>query len=127
MIRARLIESYQNWYWNSATGVTLRKDDREGQMVDENDKMIRRALDQGFLEIVSEEELAKVRALNKKAEEAKKTEKDSGKKIIEDKVDTSRTIKEVITLENTEQMNRIKEGSINGTNNIKSSNKENQL
>jgi len=95
MIRVRLVEDYSNWYWNSATGFTIRKDNREGVMVNEDDNQVRLALDQGILELVTDDTLKKL-----------KTEK---KKIISD-IPKKQTMKEIITEENTKNMEKIKKG-----------------
>jgi hypothetical protein len=92
MIRVRLTEDYPNWYWNSGNGVTVNKENRAGVLVDEDNKMVRLALDQGFLELVTEEELMRVNA----------------SKIITDIPSTEKSIKEVVTPENTEQLEKVK-------------------
>lgn len=99
MIRVRLVEEYQNWYWNSATGFTIRKDNREGIMMNEDDNQVRLALDQGILEIVTDETLKELR-------EQKEEDKP---KIITD-IPTKETIKEVVTEENTKNMEKLKKG-----------------
>ena len=96
-MRVRLSETYPNWYWNSGSGVTIKKEDREGIEADENDRMVKIALEQGFLEIVTPEELEKVRAEKKES------------KIMTDVPDTKKSMKEVVTMENTEKMNEVKE------------------
>lgn len=89
MIKVRLCESYPNAYWNSANGVTISKDDRDGQLVDENNRMVRLALEGGFLELVTADSVPKSR-------------------IISD-VPTKKTIKEVVTPANDIQMEKIRE------------------
>ena len=125
MIRVRLIESYNNWYWNSATGVTIKKEDRIGIEVDENDRMVRMALDQGFLEVVSDEEFE----IQKKIQENIKPEPVIEQKPIEVKISntgltTKNVFKEVITPENEEVMKKIKEDLNNASGNTNTSNKE---
>jgi len=125
MIRVRLIESYNNWYWNSATGVTIKKEDRIGIEVDENDRMVRMALDQGFLEVVSDEEFE----IQKKIQENIKPEPVIEQKPIEVKISntgltTKNVFKEVITPENEEVMKKTKEDLNNASGNTNTSNKE---
>ena len=57
MIKVRLHTDYPNWFWNSATGVTIRKDNREGVFVNESDSMISLALKQGILEVLPDSEV----------------------------------------------------------------------
>lgn len=59
MLKVRICESYPNWYWNSMTGVTLRKDNREGIEIDEENEDVKMALEQGILEIIPENEEVK--------------------------------------------------------------------
>ena len=125
MIRVRLIESYNNWYWNSATGVTIKKEDRIGIEVDENDRMVRMALDQGFLEVVSDEEFE----IQKKIQENIKPKPVIEQKPIEVKISntgltTKNVFKEVITPENEEVMKKTKEDLNNASGNTNTSNKE---
>ena len=114
MIRVRLCETYNNWYWDSGNGVTLRKDDREGQEVNEDNHIVRLALDQGFLEVVTEEELNKVRESLKMKEEEEKKEENKEEKVekVKEQIMTDSppkaTIKEVVTPDNTKQMEKIK-------------------
>jgi TusA-related sulfurtransferase len=96
MVRVRLTENYSNWYWDSGNGVTLRKDDRVGVEVTSNNKLIELALDGGILEVVTDEELAK---------------QQHAEKIISDIPDTSKTIKEVVSQENTKQLEKVKDGA----------------
>jgi len=94
-MRVRLSEKYSNWYWDSGNGITLRKDDRVGVEVSPGNKLVELALDGGILEVVTDEELARV----------------SGEpKIITDVPDTSKAIKEIVTPENTKQLEKVKDG-----------------
>jgi len=90
-MRVRLTEDYGNWYWNSGTGVTIRKDDRNGVDVDIDNPPIRLALEQGILEIAKPEE----------------------KKIITD-TPTMPTMKEVVTESNTVEMKKAKKKAKKG-------------
>ncbi len=117
MLRVRLAESYPNWYWNSGSGVTLLKENREGIEVNEDDRMIRIALEQGFLEVVSDEELKKVKAENKPKDESK---------IITDTPQNPKIIKEIVTPQNTEEIKKIKEDAVSdGSYNQESTDKGN--
>jgi len=89
MIRVRLKKEYPHFYWDSANGVTIKKSDREGVLVEEDNKIVRLALQQGILEIVKEES-----------------------KIITD-IPNKPTIKEVVTIQNSEEIKKvIQDGSL---------------
>lgn len=83
MVKVRVAEDHNQWYWNSGVGHTIRKDNREGIEVPDNNLALRAALDSGILEIVPE-------------------------KIIADVPDTTKTFKEVVNKENVKQMNKVK-------------------
>ena len=96
-MQVRLSNDYGNWYWNSGTGVTIRKDDREGVDVDIDNSPIRLALEQGILEIVNSENKVE-------------------NKIITD-IPSMPTMKEVVTESNSKEMKktrkRAKKGAVN--------------
>jgi len=56
MIKVRLVEKYPGFYWDSGTGVTIKKENREGIFVDENNVIIRNTINMGILEVVQETE-----------------------------------------------------------------------
>jgi len=105
MLRIRLCEDYKNWYWDSGVGHTLTKENREGMIIDENNNIVRMALESGFLELVTDEELKRVKEENTKKEQVKP----EPAKIITDVPKTENTIKEVVSPQNTEQINAVKE------------------
>jgi len=131
MIRVRLIEEYQNWYWNSATGITIKKEDRVGVEVDENNEMVRLALNQGFLEMVSDEEYEKQMALLNKPVVKEETtilkQPEEVSKIMNTGMTTQNTMREVVSPANTESMNKIKEELKDATGNTDTSDKENKF
>ena len=102
MIRVRLVENYTNWYWNSMSGVTIRKDNREGVMANEDDPQIKSALDQGILELVTDSALKEIK---EKVKEEKTVEK---KEVIITDAPAEDTIKEVVSKENTKKMEKLK-------------------
>lgn len=52
MLRVRIKENYQNQFWNSGTGFTIAKNDRAGRMANEDDNVIKTALEHGIIEVV---------------------------------------------------------------------------
>lgn len=114
MVRVRIQERYQGWYWDSGTGVTLNKTDRIGKEVDEDDKMVRLGLDQEILELVTAEEVKKQEAIKmdgEKKEEKKeepKVEEKPKENIITD-TPQQPAMKEVVNPTNTVEMNKAKE------------------
>lgn len=55
-IHLRLSASYPNPFWNSGTGLTLRKDDRAGVRWSADDSIVQRALRMNILEPVPSDE-----------------------------------------------------------------------
>lgn len=100
MVRVRICEDCQQWYWNSGTGITINKDNREGIEVNPQDFAVKQALTSGIIEIVTDEKLKKIK------EELTQEEKT---KILTDVPDTKNTMKEVVSDDNNKQMEKVKE------------------
>jgi hypothetical protein len=75
----------------------MKKDNREGYDVDENQLAIQQAFQQGFIEIVTDEDLNAVK------EEITRKMAEREQKIFTDTFNKSRTVTEVVTPKNTEK------------------------